>query len=191
MNDMLDILDRARIALLYPKNESKREKIEYELSDNMHCSICGEKAHYRLSRTPAWFCTRHYNQLLNRSLWDFIDRYLIEMDPLAVLYLEYKDKNINLEVWFDDKLMKGIQYYFRDVGFRNFRLDKETFLTVVRSCSGVAYADWIDNKLITFMIPVHDCLITKQEWEFIKQRVIRKGLLKKVQINNKSPDYDF
>ncbi|ACM61592.1 hypothetical protein B0S90_2867 [Caldicellulosiruptor bescii] len=191
MNDMVDILDRARIALLYPKNDSKRERIEYEVSDNMRCSVCGEKAYYRLSKTPAWFCTRHYNQLLNRSLWDFIDRYLVAVDPLAVLYLEYKDKNINLEIWFTEKIMKDIQYYFRDAGFRNLRLDKETFLSVVRSCNGVAYADWIDNKLITFMVPVHDCLITKQEWEEIKQKVIKKGLLKKVQINNKSPDYDF
>lgn len=191
MNDMLDILDRARIALLYPKNKSKRERIEYEVSDSMHCSICGEKAHYRLSRTPAWFCTRHYSQLLNRSLWDFIDRYLIAMEPLAVLYLDYKGKSINLEVWFTEKLMKNIQYYFRDAGFKNCRIDKEVFLTVVRSCSGIAYADWIDDKLVAFYLPVHDCLITKQEWEEIKKRVIEKGLLKKVQINNKSPDYDF
>lgn len=191
MNDMIDVLDRARIALLYPKNGSKREKIEYELSDTMQCSVCGEKAYYRLSRTPLWLCTQHYNQLLNRSLWDFLDRYLIKMEPIDVLFLEYKGRNIHLEVWFDDKLMKNIQYYFRDAGFRNFKLDKETFLTVVRSCSDIAYADWIDNKLVTFSVNVHDCLITKQEWEEIKQRVIRKKLLQKIRNNQKSPDYDF
>lgn len=108
MNDMFDILDRVRIVLFYFKNELKREKIEYELFDNMYCLICGEKVYYRFFRIFVWFCICYYNQFLNCLLWDFIDRYFIEMDLFVVLYFEYKNKNINFEVWFDDKLMKGI-----------------------------------------------------------------------------------
>ncbi|WAM31649.1 hypothetical protein [Caldicellulosiruptor naganoensis] len=173
---MTDVLDKARIVLLYPRKESKREKIEYETDGNKLCSVCGEKAVYKLSKTPVWICPRHYNQLLNRSLWDYIDRYLTEKDPIDTLCIKYKGKDIILETWFTEKLMENIQYYFRNAGFRNLRLDRELFLTVVRSCDGVVYANWIEDKLVTFRLPLHDCLITKQEWEEIKQRVIVKEL---------------
>lgn len=188
---MTDVLDKARIALFYPKNESKREKIEYETGDNKLCSVCSEKAIYKLSKTPVWFCQRHYNQLLNRSLWDFVERYIIAADAIRTLYLDYNGKSINFEILFTEKMVRDIQYKFRDAGFRNCKIDKDVFLTIVRSCDGVAYADWLGDKLVAFQLPIHDCLITKQEWEEIKKRVMQKGLLGKEFKNNKSPDYDF
>jgi len=188
---MSDILDNARILLFHPKNKSKRDRIEYETDEGKLCSVCGEKAGYRLSRTPLWLCEKHYSQLLNRSIWIFVERYLIGSDALGTLYLNYNGKKINFEILFTEKTMRDIQYYFRELGFKNCKIDKEVFLTAVRNCDGVAYADWIDDKLVAFLVPLHDCLITKQEWDEIKARVIQKGLLKKVAINSKSPDYDF
>lgn len=175
---MTDVFDKARIALLYP-DKSKREKIEYETNSNKSCSVCEKEAAYKLSKTPVWFCPEHYNQLLNRALWNFVERYVAVADAIMTLYLDYNGKNINLEVLFTEKMMRDIQYNFRDAGFRNCKIDREMFLTIVRSCDSIAYADWIDDKLIVFRLPVHDCLITKQEWEEIKKRVIQKGLLKK------------
>ncbi|WPX08215.1 hypothetical protein [Anaerocellum danielii] len=175
---MTDVLDRARIALLFPKS-NKKESIVYETSDNVLCEVsgCKEKAMYKLHRAGVRFCEKHYQQLLNRSLWDYVERYIIEKEPVNVLFLTFNNKEINIEVLFTEKQMRNIQYYFRDLGFRNFKLDKEVFATVVRSCGDVVYADWIEDKLIAFLQMSNDYVITQQEWEEIKKRIVQKKLL--------------
>jgi len=178
-----DIVEKPKVVLNYKNiyegfwDDDEFEALEPKKVYTGSCYVCNKPASYSLGKYN--LCKNHLMQTQQGMIREFfIDAFigvLCDIQPSDMLFVNFNDKEIKLEVY-DLESLSEIHETIKDykMKFINFNIE---FADRFIRCPEIAYSAIVNDLLVTYSRVFDNSFITKEEWDEIVKRIKEKCLL--------------